>query len=133
LGVLAASGATRPVQAQDQAGQTAFAEAAPTGPFNAYNALNIEEPPVRLEGPALRYPTMLYQAGIEGEVVVEFVIDEDGRPVDRSINIVTSTNRGFLSAAREYVKRSKFRPGRHQGNPVRTVVQQPIAFHLHRP
>ncbi len=92
----------------------------------------VDEPPERLSGPNPRYPEMLRQAGIEGQVVMEFVIDTAGRVEENSIKILHSTNRAFEGPARDVIQRSVFRPGRVRGVPVRVLVQQAISFNIQR-
>ncbi len=92
----------------------------------------VDERPERLSGPPLRYPEMLRQAGIEGFVILEFVIDTTGRAEASSINVLQSTNRAFESPAIDVIRRSLYRPGRVRGQPVRVLVQQQISFSILR-
>ncbi len=92
----------------------------------------VDERPERLSGPPLRYPEMLRQAGIEGFVIVEFVIDTTGRAEVSSINVLQSTNRAFEAPAIDVIRRSLYRPGRVRGQPVRVLVQQQISFTIVR-
>ncbi len=92
----------------------------------------VDEPPERLSGPNPRYPEMLRQAGIEGSVILEFVIDTTGRVEETSINILSSSNRAFEGPARDVIRRSVYRPGRVRGVPVRVLVQQSISFNILR-
>jgi periplasmic protein TonB len=92
----------------------------------------VDEPPERLSGPNPRYPEMLRQAGIEGQVVLEFVIDTTGRVEENSIKILNSTNKAFEGPARDVIQRSIYRPGRVRGVAVRVLVQQAISFNIQR-
>jgi protein TonB len=90
----------------------------------------VEEKPELLAAPELRYPELLRQAGIQGRVVVQAVIDTTGRAEPSSIKIVRSPNPGFDEPARNWVLRAVFRPGRVHGRAVRVLVEIPIVFRL---
>ncbi len=92
----------------------------------------VDEPPIRLSGPALQYPPLLRDAGIEGQVVIEVVIGTDGHPESESLRIISSTNKAFERPARDVVLGSVYRPGRMRGQPVRVLVRQPIMFQILR-
>jgi protein TonB len=92
----------------------------------------VDERPERLSGPAARYPEMLRQAGIEGQVMLEFVIDTSGRVEEESIKVLQSTNRAFDGPARDVIRRSLYRPGRVRGQAVRVLVSQQIGFTIQR-
>ena len=92
----------------------------------------VDEKPERLSGPPPRYPEMLRQAGVEGIVLLEFVIDTSGRVPEESVKILQSTNRAFEAPARNVIVRSLYRAGRVRGVPVRVLVQQQIGFTIQR-
>ncbi len=92
----------------------------------------VDEPPERISGPNPRYPEMLRQAGVEGSVILSFVIDTAGRVEASSVEIIQSTNRAFEGPARDVIVRSRYRPGRVRGTPVRVLVQQSISFTIQR-
>ena len=101
-------------------------------PTEIYAPAMVEERPERLGGPEPRYPEMLRQAGIEGQVVVECVIDTLGRAEPASIRVVASSHPLFEAPAREAVAASSFRPARLDGRAVRVRVQLPLNFQLER-
>ncbi len=92
----------------------------------------VDERPERLSGPMPRYPEMLRQAGIEGVVLLEFVIDTTGRVETESIKVLQSTNRAFEGPAKDVIRRSIYRPGRVRGQAVRVLVSQQIGFTISR-
>ncbi len=92
----------------------------------------VDERPERLSGPYPRYPEMLRQAGIEGVVLLEFVIDTSGHVEEGSLKILESTNRAFEGPAKDVIQRSLYRPGRVRGQAVRVLVSQQIGFHIQR-
>ena len=88
----------------------------------------VEERPERISGPIPRYPEILKQAGIDGHVVVEAIIDTTGHAERGSIKILSSTNQLFEQPSREAVAGSVFRPGKISGRSVRVRVQIPLNY-----
>ncbi len=74
------------------------------------------------------FPFALKRDRVEGRVVVEFVVDTDGRVVGAAA--VESSHPGFEEAAVTGVGRWKFRPGQKNGRPVNTRMRVPILFRL---
>ena len=73
---------------------------------------------------------MLHQAGIEGTVLLEFVIKQDGTVDSSSLSVLESTNRAFEGPARAVIEGSLYTPGEVDGGPVRVLVSQRIGFTL---
>jgi protein TonB len=88
----------------------------------------VDEPPEMLSHPEPRYPELLRQAGIEGRVVVEAVLDTAGRAEAGSLRIVTASHPLFAAEAEQVVLASRYRPGRVAGRAVRVRVLVPISF-----
>ena len=108
-----------------------------TGPVvtdQPYMEAVVEERPDLIQGTCTNpvYPAMLQQAGIEGRVMFEFVIDTLGRAERSSFRTVSTTHPLFEAPARAAVLSCRFRPGRIQGRAVRVRVQQPINFTIAR-
>jgi len=95
----------------------------------AWSAAAVDDPPALLTGPPLAYPEVLRRAGTEGTVMTQVVIDTLGRAEPGSVTL-QSSHPGFEAAARMYVLRALFRPGRAHGRAVRVLVRLPIAFTL---
>ena len=76
----------------------------------------------------LRYPEEARREGIEGRVIVEFVVDGEGR-VHRA-KVIKSVHPALDSAAVEAVRRTTFSPGTHQGREVSVRMHLPIRFEL---
>jgi protein TonB len=74
------------------------------------------------------YPAAERSAGITGEVVVEFVVDETGRV--QQPRIVRSTRAGFESATLRAVEKWRFEPGKKDGRAVRFRMVVPVQFSL---
>lgn len=92
----------------------------------------VEERPELLSGPQPQYPELLRQAGVQGRVIVQAIIDTSGRAEPGSVKIVQSPNPGFDQAARNAVLRALFRPARVHGRAVRVLVNIPYDFKLNR-
>jgi len=76
----------------------------------------------------LTYPDLAIRAGIEGQVVVQFVVDERGNVVDP---VVARTPSEMLSqAALDAIMESHFTPGQQRGRPVRVRFAVPVSFEL---
>src|ERR1700752_990508 len=89
-----------------------------------------EERPELLAGPLPTYPALLRQAGLEGQVVLEAVVDSTGRVQAASISVVLATNPGFVEPARQALRRALFRPARVNGRAVSMLVRVPFAFSI---
>jgi protein TonB len=90
----------------------------------------VEERPEAVTGPQPRYPDLLRQAGIDGRVLLEFVVDTVGRVERGSVKVLSSTNQLFEQPARDAISQWTFRPGKISGHAVRVRVQQPINFQI---
>ena len=88
---------------------------------------------VMLPGPAgPRYPEGLRAAGIEGEVMAQFVVDTLGRVDVATLRILQSSHAQFDDAIRSALPRLRFVPAEARGQKVRQLVQQPFRFGLDR-
>lgn len=79
-----------------------------------------------------RYPELLRSSGVQGQVIVLFVVDEHGRSEEESIRFVRSDNRLFEEAVRVALRRMRFVPAEVGGRRVRQLVQMPFVFTLAR-
>ncbi|MCU0423634.1 MAG: energy transducer TonB [Bacteroidia bacterium] len=81
-------------------------------------------------GNNLNYPDMAKQAGVEGKVNVEFVVNEDGSISDVKA-VGKKANWGFDESAVEAVKRMpKWKPAKQNGKAARLRMTIPIKFQL---
>ena len=88
----------------------------------------VEEKPAVLSGPRLQFPELLRQAGIEGRVLVQAIVDTLGRVKPNSVKVLQSPNPGFDQSAMNYVLKALFRPARVHGRAVRVLIQIPVDF-----
>jgi protein TonB len=100
------------------------------GPGAIYEATTADdryEPAVVVSQPVPRYPRALESLGLEGRVVVEFIVDTLGG-VEPSVRVLQSSHDQFEAAALETVRQSLFRAARLGGHPVRQRTRQAIRF-----
>ncbi|HAC16610.1 MAG TPA: energy transducer TonB [Bacteroidetes bacterium] len=74
------------------------------------------------------YPEIARLAGIEGRVMVSFVIDEEGNVLNPVV--VRGIGGGCDEAAVDAVRKAKFTPGMQRGRPVRVQFTLPVTFKL---
>ncbi|HEX6316569.1 MAG TPA: TonB family protein [Gemmatimonadaceae bacterium] len=87
--------------------------------------------PVLLSGSRTpKYPDLLRRAGVEGEVLVSFDINEAGQPDVASLKVIHSTHELFAVAVREALPDMRFRPAERDGRKVKLTVQEPFTFTL---
>jgi RNA polymerase sigma factor (sigma-70 family) len=86
----------------------------------------LDHPPTSTVRKAPAYPAALRAAGIQGSVVVSFVIDTAGKVQDA--RAVQSTHHDFEEAAIAAIKEWQFEPGRKGGRAVNTRVSQQLRF-----
>ncbi len=79
-----------------------------------------------------RYPEVLRSSGVEGKVIAQFVVDEQGRVEEGSLRFVRSDNQLFEDAVRVAFVRMRFIPAEVGGVKVRQLVQMPFVFTLSR-
>ncbi len=79
-----------------------------------------------------RYPEHLLSANVEGEVLVQFVVDERGVADMSSFRVIRSTNNEFTESVKNAIRSMSFEPAESAGKKVRQVVQQPYRFAVKR-
>jgi periplasmic protein TonB len=75
-----------------------------------------------------RYPEMLRQAGIDGRVLVRFVVDTLGRIDPASVQILSSTHDQFTRAVRDALSGFRFRPAESNGKRIPALAEMPFEF-----
>lgn len=78
----------------------------------------------------IKYPQLAREAGIEGRVYVQFIINKNGEVEDP--NVIRGIGGGCDQEALRVVKKAKFVPGRQRGRAVRVRFVLPIRFKLER-
>jgi len=96
-----------------------------------YFEFQVEKPVVTAPGSTQpRYPDMLRQAGVEGEVLAQFVVDTTGRVEGGSLKILKSSHDLFVQSVRNALPNMKFIPAEVGGRKVKQLVQQPFTFSI---
>ena len=93
----------------------------------------VEQPPKIIGGLAslnasLSYPRVALQSGVEGNVVVQVVVNTDGTP--EKPQVVRSASPLLEQSAVDAVMAQRFEPGKQRGRAVRTVITIPVKFRL---
>lgn len=76
----------------------------------------------------INYPDQARQAGIEGRVIIQFIVTEDGQVEDPQV--VRGIGGGADEEALRVVRQAEFEPGQQRGEPVRVQYSLPIIFQL---
>jgi TonB family protein len=105
------------------------AEASPSPA--ATTAFTETKPATMLEGsPMPVYPAILREAGVEGEVLVSFVVNESGEVDPSKIRIIRSTHELFAAAVRKALPAMRFIPAESNGRKTSQTQEQPFTFSL---
>lgn len=84
------------------------------------------EPPEAIHAPRPRYPELARRAGRDGLVVLQAVIDRDGRV--REVQVLRGAPFGMTEAAVAAVRGWRFRPATRGGGPVAVYYQLTVRF-----
>jgi periplasmic protein TonB len=96
-----------------------------------YFEFQVEKPVVPAPGSVSpRYPDMLRQAGVEGEVLAQFVVDTTGKAEPGSLKILKSSHDMFVQSVKNALPNMKFIPAEVGGRKVKQLVQQPFTFSI---
>ncbi|MEF8816846.1 MAG: energy transducer TonB [Salinibacter sp.] len=74
------------------------------------------------------YPEFAKKAGIEGRVIVQFVVDEQGNV--RDPKVTRGVHKLLNEEAIKAVKDQKFKPGKQRGQAVKVQMSLPVTFRL---
>ena len=77
---------------------------------------------------SIQYPDMAKRAGVEGRVIVQFIVDEQGNVT--SPQVLQGKGAGLDKEAIRVVKQLKFKPGQQRGSAVKVKMALPINFQL---
>ncbi len=95
-----------------------------------FEVADLDEQPKPLVQSAPVYPAKLKRTGIQGRVIIIFIVDEKGNT--SGARVVDSPHPDFSSSAIAAVTSWKFEPGKKDGKSVKTRVRIPLAFSLRR-
>jgi protein TonB len=98
-----------------------------------YFEFQVEKPVVQAPNSATpRYPDILRQAGVEGEVMAQFVVDTTGRADPSTFKVLKSSHDLFANAVKQALPNMRFIPAEVGGRKVKQLVQQPFGFAIQR-
>lgn len=86
------------------------------------------EPPVLVAAFRPEYPSLLRQAGVSGQVQVQYVVGISGEVEAGSARILVSSDTLFSQAVLRGLRMARFRPARRDGRAVRVLVRQAFRF-----
>src|SRR5213596_2096354 len=93
----------------------------------------VEEQPVLVSHPPIRYPPEMQSLRVEGTVLVEAALDVTGHVELGSAKIVQSPNHAFDEEVLRVVRGSVYRPAHNKGRTVRVVTGCRITTRTVRP
>lgn len=92
------------------------------------NLIDVDIVPRVISPIAPSYPVELKRAHVSGNVMVEFIVDEQGRVV-RPL-IVKSSHSGFNQSSLVAIRKWRFEPGRNGGKVVKVRMRMPFVFNI---
>ena len=121
------------LQSPTQPNAASVQRAAPTVANGPYFEFQVEKPVAPAPGGvAPRYPDLLRLAGVEGEVLVQFIVGPDGKADVGSFKVLKASHELFADAVRAALPQMRFEPALVGGRAVRQLVQQPFTFSITR-
>lgn len=76
----------------------------------------------------IEYPTEARDAGIEGRLMLEFIVETDGTTSD--VRVLKSLHPLLDSSAVRALRRTRFVPGKHKGELIPVRMRLPVRFRL---
>lgn len=102
------------------------------GSGRAYDEDQVERAVQVTRGPQPRYPDALKSVGVEGAVVMRFIVSAEGRVEPGSIEAISTPHKLFADAVRAALLNTRYRPAEAGGHAVRQLVEQSFSFKLER-
>ena len=101
------------------------------GEAPTFNIVDVDSTAVRDPlSMAPQYPPPLYEKGVEGYALVQFVVDTTGFVDLGSFRVMTASHESFATAVRSALPGMKFKPASITGHPVRQLVEQEFRFRI---
>ena len=97
------------------------------GPYMEFQVEKVVE---KIGGDAPEYPQALRDQGVEGKVLAQFVVGENGRYQGGTLKILDSSNPAFTAAVKDALPRMRFSAAQIGGKKVAQLVQMPFQFNL---
>jgi TonB family protein len=90
-----------------------------------------DRPPENISIPQPQYPFQMRRKGIEGDVVVEFTVNAEGRV--REAKVISAPNKDFHRSALASVQDARFKPATKNGHPVAVRLSVTLIYRLDPP
>ena len=74
------------------------------------------------------FPERLRQSNADGQVIVQFVVDESGAAQMNTFKVLKATDNELAESVRRAVSLSTYYPAEVKGRKVKQLVQQPFKF-----
>lgn len=104
------------------------------GGDSVFTIIEVDTVATRLpESAAPQYPAELLEQRVEGQAIVQFVVDTTGRADPASFVVIVSSHPGFTQSVRQALPGMKFSPARIGSTKVRQLVELPFSFNIADP
>lgn len=97
-----------------------------------YTEFEVERQVSTISGTTVAYPESMRSSGIQGEVLAQFVVNENGRVETGTFKVLSSSNPQFTDAVKNALGKMRFRPAQIGKTNVSQVVEQAFVFKLDR-
>lgn len=97
-----------------------------------YAEFEVEQAVKAISGTNVDYPESMRTTGEEGQVLAQFVVNENGRIDTGTFKVLESSSPAFTAAVKNALSRMRFRPAQIGKTNVSQVVQQAFVFKLNR-
>ncbi len=95
-----------------------------------YFEFQVEKPAQQISGNAPAFPDILRSANVSGQVIAQFVVNEDGRADMSTFKALESAHELFTAAVKRALPSYRFIPAETGGRKVKQLVQLPFQFSL---
>lgn len=117
----------RPGMSKEAAGATTIDAPLPAD-ATYYHAREVDEHPVLVVGGRPVYPPAAAESNTKGEVLVLFMLNENGTVDEASVIEVKPPNQGFEQAVIDWLKQARFKPAIRKGRTVKSRVVYRVQF-----
>jgi len=130
LGVVACSDSVAPSASTDDPATT---ESSSASTEDGEVFMVVEDQPELVGGmsalqESISYPETAKEAGIQGRVIVQFIVDEDGNVTNPKV--IRGVHKVLDQAALDAVKAQEFKPGQQRGEAVKVQMSLPVTYQL---
>ena len=130
LGVVACSDSVAPSASTDDPATT---ESSSASTEDGEVFMIVEDQPELVGGmsalqESISYPETAKEAGIQGRVIVQFIVDEDGNVTNPKV--IRGVHEALNQAALDAVTAQEFEPGKADGEAVKVQMSLPVTFRL---